>query len=139
MNTPIEDLKTYKVSEIFDYQINFHIVQNEDKSWVPCFQFTPSLKNSSFGLIQDKELLPKIGVVKKINDIDTILIYSKDKFSQWEYAAEEAIDAINNFGFIVNDGLHFFEVMYWNTDNLTRATKKAVYDGSDFRLAKEGE
>ena len=137
MSNPIEDLKTFKISEILDYQINFHIVQNQDKTWVPCYQFTPSTKNSLSGIIQDKEFLPKIGIVDKVNDIDTVLIYSRDTFSQWEYAAESAIETIDNFGFTIDDGPHYFEIMALNSDNITRTSKKAIFDGYDFSLSKD--
>ena len=72
MDTLMPDLKTFKVCEISDYQINFYIVQNLDNTWVSCFQFSPTLKNASFGLVQNKEFLPKIGTVEKINDLDSV-------------------------------------------------------------------
>lgn len=134
MDLPAQNLKTFRVSEILDYQINFYIVQNLDNSWVPCYQFVPTAENPLLGIVRNKEVLPSIGTVEKVNDLDTVLIYSKDKFSEWEYAAEAAIETVDNFGFLIDDKKHYFDVMFWNEGKTARVSKNASYSGQDFKL-----
>ena len=126
--------KEFNVIEVSDYTLDFQIIQNPNESWTYCLQIFPAENNIES---LDEEYVPNLGRIKKIKDVNAALIYGREFYTHWEYAAETVMDIVESLGFRVNEDLHYFEVCFWDNTKHERIVKKGVSDGVDFRLVKE--
>lgn len=127
--------KIINVLELSDYTVDFQIIQNLSLNWIFNLQIFPSVDNSKMG---EDEHIPGIGYIKKI-EADAALLYSREFYTKWEYAAETAIDVIEGLGFNVDLDIHFFDVIFWDSNKQERVIKKGMSDGLDFKLVKENQ
>lgn len=127
--------KTFNLVELADYGIDFRIIQNVEKEWMYCLEFYTSVDDYAPTILNiPEEVVEGLGKINRIENIDCILVYGRDFFTQWEYAAESAIDAVELLGFVVEDSKHEFDVLYWDAKLQEHIVKNAYYDGLDFKL-----
>lgn len=126
--------KIFNVIELTDYTVDFQIIQNPNQTWVFCLQIFP-IKDSP-NILDDNEYIQDLGYVNRMVGTDAVLLYGREHYTQWEYAAETAFDMIELMGFRVDEGEHYFDVVYWNNDTHEKQIKKAVSDGIEFKLVQ---
>lgn len=125
--------QVFNVLELADYTVDFQVIQNLNLNWAFNLQFFPTDSNSK--LTDEDEHIPGLGYIRKI-EANAALLYSREYYTNWEYAAEIALDVIEGLGFKVDADIHFFDVIFWDNDNQERIIKKAMSDGLDFKLVK---
>jgi len=124
--------KIFNVIELADYTIDFQIIQNPNQNWTYCLQIFPSPYSPES--LDENEYVPELGYVKKIKEVDAGLLYGREYYTQWEYAAETAMDIIELLGFRVTDEVHYFDICFWNNDTHERVIKKGMSDSLEFKL-----
>lgn len=130
-------VRTFNLLEIAEYNIDFRVMQNPEKEWVYCLEFYPHEAAAIIG--NDDEIIEGLGKINRIKDVQGVLIYGRDCFTQWEYAAEAAIDIVELIGFVVDKGTHVFDILHWDAKTDEHEVSTGVYDGIDFSIIDEEE
>lgn len=128
--------KRFKIVEFSAYEISFQVIQDIKKQWLFCLQFYPNVNN--VGLI-DTSMFSDLGSIEKVDDLDTLLIYGQEGYTQWEYCAEAALDTIESLGFPVYEQPHNFDVIFWDLENSCRVYEKGRCNGKDFKIVTDEE
>jgi hypothetical protein len=123
-------IQTFNMVELTDYKVDFQLIQHPTKQWIYCLQLYPDSNDP--GYLSDNEEVPGYGLAKRIKDVKAVLTYSRGTYSQWEYAAEAAIDIIELLGFNVEEASHEFSVIKWDGEKHVRLT--GIYSEQDFKL-----
>ena len=120
----------FKTVEITNYEIDFQLLQNLSKQWT--YSLNIFVKNKA----EDSEdsLLIKNIKDNTVIDANCVILHGRSFYTQWEYAAESALDIIEMLGFEVEDQEHLFNVFFWDTETLTHVSKIGLFDGNDFKL-----
>lgn len=125
--------KIFELTQITEYRIDLQVIQHPSGCWLFGLNFYPDADN---GIIKDGDVVVGLGVAKKVVT-DATIIYSRETYSQWEYAAESAIDAIETFGFDVEGAHHIFNVFAWSHEIGGYVTRQAEYANQEFRMLPE--
>lgn len=126
-------VKNFNLLQFTEYRIDFQVIQHYSGVWIFGLNFCPE---EDHGLIKDGMFVDNIGIAKLVQ-ADVVVIHSKQTFSQWEYAAEAAVDAIEAFGFDVETANHVFNVLFWNPSINDYVSAQAEYSNQEFKLLKE--
>ena len=125
---PIELKKEpFSLIELSKFTVDFQTIQSPEGIWIYCLQFYPAEDNIS---------IEPINLDYRIEKVNAVLIHSRGTYSQWEYAAEAAIDIIELLGFVVDDMVHKFNVTYWDKEKNDHIIKTGVYENLEFHLEK---
>lgn len=131
-------IKLFNLVEVSEYNLDLRMVQNPEKEWVYCLEFYPQQTTEIIDEedMVHEEVVEGLGRIHRVQ-VDGILIYGRDIFTQWEYAAEAAIDIIELLGFVVANSEHVFDVLFWDNKKREHNIKVGIYDGADFSLMSE--
>lgn len=127
--------KTFNLIELNNYIIDFQVIQLPAKPWVFSLHIFPQ---SEEGLIEENDHVEGMGIAHKIKDVNTVIIYSRESYSQWEYAAESALDIIETLGFTIDENNHHaFRVVFWDEATQQAQPKTAIFKDNEVRLVKD--
>lgn len=121
-----------RILEITDFDIDFQILQDQDGMWSFYIEIYP--QQGGEHLLHQDQYIENIGNIELVEQVDGVIIPGKEKYTQWEYAAETAVDVIELLGFVTHTQTHVFEIGFWNNFSKTRDKCLGQFDGNDFRL-----
>jgi hypothetical protein len=124
-----------RVMEVADYDVDFQVVQHSDFTWSYYLEFYPM--EGGERLIEENQFVDGVGVIDLVENVTGLLIPGKERYEQWEYAAETAIDIIELLGFDVYSGAHQFEIAFWDGIRNDREKKVGLFDGNDFFISPD--
>ena len=116
------------VVEYASYEVSFQVAQADDNSWHMVLFLYPNEDNDQ--VCEEYNLGRHIPNLRKPHRVESVVIHGRDCFSEWEYAAESAVDTIEGLGFQVHEKDYYFDVIY--KGNVERRT--GFCDGVDFKL-----
>lgn len=122
-----------RVLEVSDYDVDFQLVQGPDKLWSYYLEIYPIPNENK--LLEEYQHIEDVGHIELVEDVTGLIMPGKERYIEWEYAAETVIDVIELLGFDVYQTNHTFEVAFWNDTTKERDRKLGFFDGHDFHLA----